>query len=79
METQPYWEMTGALAYVGVCGEAPSVVLVEEAECISYVKETLFKWKVAYFAFYHENKEQITPQLTRIRMSKLCIRETIIE
>lgn len=47
METLPYWEMTGALAYVGVCGEAPSVVLVEEAECISYVKETLFKWKVA--------------------------------
>lgn len=77
METQLYWEMTGALAYVGVCGEAPSVVFVEEAECISYVKETLFKWMEA--AFYHENKEQITPLLTRICMSKLCIRETIIE
>lgn len=52
-----------------------SVVLVEEAECISNVKETLFKW----FAFYHENKEKITPQLTRIFISKLCIRETLIE
>lgn len=41
--------MTGALAYVGVCVEAPSVVLVEEATCISYVKEKLFKWKVARF------------------------------
>lgn len=39
--------LLGTLAYVGVCGEAPSVVLVEEAECISYLRETLFKWKVA--------------------------------
>jgi len=32
VETQPYWEITGALAYVGVCGGAAKEPVASERE-----------------------------------------------